>query len=80
MKESRPRAKCNVESEAKQRICYKIQNVGPSVTVVPGYDNKITIPGIPKQIGVPISNKPDPIVEAMRPKRPGIQTVVIRGY
>ncbi len=65
---------------AKKDIDYSIQEIGPNVTVVPGYDNKITIPGIPKQIGVPVNNKPDPIAEAMRPKRPGIQTVVIRGY
>jgi RHS repeat-associated protein len=65
----------------KKDIDYKIQNVGNTVQVVQdSYDNKITIPGVPTFIGVPVSrNKPDPIVESMRPKQPGT-TLALNGY
>lgn len=62
-------------------IDYQIQNVGNTVQVVKGsYDDRIVIPGVPKSVDVPVSrNKPDPIVESMRPNRPGT-TFVINGY
>ena len=60
-------------------IDYTIRTEGNGVRVVQDYDNKIIIPNIPKFVGVPVNNKPDPIVESMRPKRLGT-TLVLRGY
>ncbi len=73
------RVNINVRGVEKS-IDYKVRTEGNGVRVPQDYDNKIKIPGIPTFVGVPVNNKPDPIVESMRPKRPGIQTVVIRGY
>jgi len=64
----------------EKSIEYTVKTEGNGVRIPQDYDNKIKIPGVPTFVGVPVNNKPDPIVESMRPKRPGIQTVVIRGY
>ncbi|MEW6362164.1 MAG: RHS repeat-associated core domain-containing protein, partial [Acidobacteriota bacterium] len=79
--EPEPRSTTVEVKGVKKDIDYKIQSVGNTVQVVQGsYDNRIIIPDVPKFINVSVSgNKPDPIVESMRPKRPGT-TLVLKGY
>ena len=80
--EPEPRSVTLEVNGQKKEIDYEVQNVGNTAQVVQGsYDNKITIPSIdrkPTETFIRI-DRPDPIVEAMRPRRPGT-TLVLNGY
>jgi RHS repeat-associated protein len=52
----------------KKSIPYTIVTIGNGINVVTGSDNTMRIPRPTEFKSVPVNNRPDPIVESMRPK------------